>query len=100
MIADLLIQLTKDSTSLHGISKDEMALFEEKLICIIGPSGVGKTSLCESITRLRPNFIFWEAQLRDQGARLKSLQNNYRLISEDEFTHLIREEEFLHWEKN
>lgn len=66
-----------------------------KLLVISGPSGAGKTSICEAILKRLPNAR-WSVSATTRARRANEIDGrNYRFISREEFQHMAEAGEFL-----
>ena len=53
-----IINNARLNISTIGISKSELDLWSQKIVCITGPSGVGKTTLCQELQKIKPGFFY------------------------------------------
>ncbi len=67
-----------------------------KLVLIIGPSGVGKSVILQSLRQRHPEFVFpRSATTRDR--RPQESDDLYHFVTEEEFSLWLSEEKFLEW---
>ncbi len=66
-----------------------------KLVVISGPSGTGKTTICQELLRRIPNSR-WSVSATTRPRRSNEVDGeNYRYISQEEFDRMVRDGEFL-----
>ncbi len=90
----------KDTTSLIDVSQEELETWTKRLVCVLGPSGVGKTALCQSLTAEHPEiFYILGSTITRQRSASDIASNNYSQVSEETFLQMIEEDAFLHWQR-
>lgn len=67
-----------------------------KLVLIIGPSGVGKSVILQSLREKHPEFVF-PRSATTRKRRLGEGDDLYHFITEEQFTTFIHEEKFLEY---
>ncbi len=96
-IEDILEKVSTYS-SLKGISQAECDLWSQKLICILGPSGVGKSVLCHALTNNYPDRFYLLGSTVTHSRSSREIEiNNCRKIARKKFQKMISKEEFIHW---
>jgi guanylate kinase len=66
-----------------------------KLVVISGPSGTGKTTICQELLRRIPNSR-WSISATTRPRRSNEVDGeNYDFISQEEFDRMVRDGEFL-----
>lgn len=100
MIMRTVSSKVKEFTSLKGISSLELDWWSQRLICILGPSGVGKSALCQAILSFYPDKFYLLGSTVTRHLTCKEIElNNYRCVSTGVFDRMISEGAFLHWFK-
>lgn len=98
MYINSVMDRAKEITSLKGVSQSELDLWSQKLICILGPSGVGKSTLCYALTKMFPNRFYLMGSTITHPPGSKEMKfNNYRKVTQGTFLRMISEDAFLHW---
>lgn len=87
----------EQTTSLSGVSHNDLGVWAKKLVCVIGPSGVGKSSLCEAIVAHDPSryCIIFPTVCPDPGYSSR-VSGSYS-VDRDNFQKLIAQRELLYW---
>ncbi len=100
MIIDDIFDKAKETISLTGVSPAELEMWAQKIICILGPSGVGKTALCQALINMPPNlFYLLGSTITRHKSPADIASNNYHHVPEDVFLRMVSEEAFLSWQK-
>lgn len=69
------------------------------LFIVSAPSGAGKTTLCQKISSMVPNLIHSVSYTTRPPRSGEVNGRDYTFIDEDEFRHMIEEDEFAEWAK-
>jgi len=67
------------------------------LVIISAPSGAGKTSLCEEITRFFPDFYYSVSYTTRHPRPGEKDGKDYHFVSEEKFREMIDEKRFIEW---
>ncbi len=69
------------------------------MIIVVGPSGVGKSSFVDAITRENPNILDVITYTTRDMRTGESEGNPYHFVTQERFKHLIAEGFFVEWAK-
>lgn len=72
---------------------------QTKLISITGPSGFNKSTLIKEILKRNPEFVNMIAYTDRPKRELEIEGENFKFITESEFTKMVNAEEFVEWQK-
>jgi len=93
-----IINDARHNISLKSVSISEVESWSKKLVCIAGPSGVGKTCLCNRLQNIKPGFFYLlGSTVTRPRSKIDTELNNYHVIPEEKFDYFIKQEKFLHW---
>ncbi len=67
-----------------------------KLVLIIGPSGVGKSVILQSLRRNHPEFVL-PRSATTRARREGEGDDLYHFVSEEEFSEWLKQDKFLEW---
>ena len=70
----------------------------QKFVIITAPSGAGKTSITHHLMHTFPQLAFSISAATRQARGIEKHGTDYYFISEDDFKHKIRNNEFVEWE--
>ena len=69
-----------------------------KPIIIVGPSGVGKSTLIKSLTEKHPNKFGFSVSYTTRAARPGEVHGkSYFFVSKEEFKKMIEKDDFIEW---
>lgn len=68
-----------------------------KLIILSGPSGVGKTTICNKIIQQRSDIVYSISATSRQRRKGEKHGREYYFLSEDEFKNWIKQEKFVEY---
>jgi guanylate kinase len=98
MSLDSIIKEAKSSISLSGVSSPELKLWARRLVCILGPSGVGKHSLCYALKLRRPDAFHILGPLTTRLCSLEDIELfDYSQIKKRAFFEMLSREAFFYW---
>jgi len=84
--------------SLAGVNQRELAAWADRIVCIVGPSGAGKHTLCHQIMRLEPeHFVLLGPTTTRECDSFDFLHNNYQQVTTEECITYLRDGRFLYW---
>lgn len=96
-----LLEKVKANTSLRqeAIELENSARqMKYKPLIIVGPSGVGKGTLIEELTKKYPNLFGFSVSYTTRDPRPGEVHGkNYFYIKKDEFKQMIEKDQFIEW---
>lgn len=93
-----LSEAVKRSMCLSGISESELNVWAEQIVCIVGPSAVGKHSLCHKIIKYRPKQYHLLGPTTTRLCTLDDIKcNKYISVTQAAFESMLMRKEFLYW---
>jgi len=100
VIIEKVLKAAEKTTSLTGVTPLEIERWAHRLVCILGPSGVGKTALACALVNAYPDrFFLLGSTVTGSRGTVDIRMNNYRMITEEEFLRAVSGGDFLHWNK-
>ena len=86
-----------DITFLEDITKEELKIWGDKIVCIIGPSGVGKHTLCHNLINEVSNIKLIGPFTTRKCDKDEITKNDYKITDNHTFQRKLNNKEFIYW---
>ncbi len=99
---ELINTLKRASAHVYAnhITSTELKRWGKTIVCIAGPSGVGKHTLCHALIKQHPQLFFLVGPTTTRKCTIKDIkENRYKFVSKNEFKRLEQARSFIYIHK-